>query len=105
MATNIQSQNGQDLLGQDGKTISEDDVLTILGPSEAAEFIPDNPQHQEEVYVFRCLYNAPIALDSSPYLKKLKVCEECGKIVSYSFSHCPRCGTPLHACIAEPSVK
>lgn len=105
MATNIKSQNGQDFLPhhtpslqQKDKKISEEDVLTILGPSEAAECVLDSPQHQEtgeEIYIFRCLYNAPISLDSSSDLKKLKLCEGCGKIVSYSFSNCPRCGMPL----------
>jgi predicted amidophosphoribosyltransferase len=34
-------------------------------------------------------------------LKKHKSCPGCGNLTSYSFSHCPRCGMPLSACLVE----
>ena len=34
---------------------------------------------------------------------KIKTCGTCGKNVSYSFSICPRCGTPLSTGIVKPS--
>lgn len=43
-----------------------------------------------------------IPLGSSYILKKTRLCPECGKLASPSFSICPRCGTPLPSRTIEP---
>ena len=70
------------------KPVHEDDHECVLDS-------PRYPDEGDTVYVFRRLYDSQISSGSSTILKKIKFCEECGNSASYSFSNCPRCGTPL----------
>ena len=80
------------------RPIHEDDPECVLDS-------PQHPEEGEEIYVFRQLYNSSTSLGSSGVLKKVKVCQQCGKLASYSFSECPRCGTTLSIDIVESVVK
>ncbi len=83
---------------------SEDDVLGILGPPPDLP-PPDEPEsadddhqyvHQEPQHARRAPEEeSGISLVGSSIHQRPKVCPECHMHTSFSFSICPRCGTPL----------
>ncbi len=80
---------------------SEDDVMGILGPAppmpgEAVESAAETNQyvHQEPRHV-QPAEESGIGLAGSSILRHAKVCPSCKASASFSFSICPRCGTPL----------
>jgi hypothetical protein len=102
--------------------VSDDDVLAMLGPPrrvkvEAEEeegggpaFPPRKPPAAEE-----SIHDAAANKSDSPasgisllgasVLRREKLCPHCGNLTSQSFTHCPRCGTPLPASTAVSGKK
>jgi len=74
------------------KPVPEDEQF----PFDFDEFVRQEPQHEHTGGE-----SGVIPSDSSCFLKKHKSCPGCGNLTSYSFSHCPRCGMPLSACLVE----
>ncbi|MDY0166908.1 MAG: hypothetical protein RBS80_10215 [Thermoguttaceae bacterium] len=80
---------------------SEDDVMGILGPAPVVP--PEEPEDSSdsEQYVHQeARHEQPaeesgIGLAGSSILRHARVCPSCEKPTSFSFSICPRCGTPL----------
>ncbi len=76
---------------QSSKSISEDEVLAILGPSKKADLsdLPsEEPEHKAE---------AP----SHALQRRKKVCPKCFFETSLSFGHCPRCGGLLEIALTD----
>ena len=84
------------------QAFSEDDVIGVLGrpasvppvepaQSEVAEFVHQEPQPVE----VQQDDESGIALYGSSIHQRPKVCPNCHKRTSFSFSICPSCGTPL----------
>jgi anti-sigma B factor antagonist len=85
--------------------VSEDDVLAMLDtPKPSAPLSKPSEEfvHQESRHD-----NLPgesgVSLQASSLLRRKKVCSGCGNITSYTFTNCPRCGTPLPEYTASPS--
>ena len=77
---------------QTSKSISDDDVLAILGPPKKVEMVPEQPEED------------PIAereLPKHTLQRHKKVCRACFFETSISFGHCPRCGGPLEIAMIE----
>ena len=85
------------------KTMSEDDILGLMGPPRAVPPIaPDAFAHAvaeasdaESVYDEPPASQSGINLLNSSILKRKKLCPHCGIFVSLAFNTCPRCGSPL----------
>jgi hypothetical protein len=60
--------------------VSDDDVLAIMSEPDEAKAAAEPEE---------------LKLSSSAIMRRKKVCPECAHEASYSFVHCPRCGTPL----------
>ncbi len=93
--------------------LSEDDVLSFLGPPPAMPpdtSEPAEPDHGAEVHQdprhSRSAEEAEsgIALFWSSKNQQPRVCPTCHKRVSFSFSICPSCGTPLGSIDQEPNA-
>ena len=85
------------------QSVSEDDVLAILGPPKppppplpppSEEFVHQEPRHDETKE------ESGISLLGSALLRRKKACPQCGDIISFAFTVCPRCGTRLSAATA-----
>ncbi len=77
--------------------ISDDEILGLLGRPRKVKAAPPPPPSDT---VLDSAPDAPqpesgISLAGSSILKKQKVCPQCANTTSISFTHCPRCGTPL----------
>ncbi len=87
--------------------ISDDEILGIMGPPPAAEpdkYPSDDDEyvHQEPRHVGAHEYSS-IKLLGPSFARRQKLCSNCCNLVSFSFSLCPRCGTPLSvAPVAQP---
>jgi hypothetical protein len=77
---------------QSGSSISEDDVLAILGPSKKAD-LSDLPSEEEPV--------PQEDLRSHALQRRRKVCPKCFYETSLAFGYCPRCGGPLEIALTE----
>jgi hypothetical protein len=91
--------------------ISEDDILDILGPAKKVPPHPA-PQEPEEESVHQDSQHTAadaesgIGLLGSSILRRQKRCPQCAGAVSFAFTICPRCGTPLtDASILPPTSK
>jgi hypothetical protein len=72
---------------QDETSVSDDDVLAIMS-------LPDDEPakpHDEPAK----------SLSGSGIMRKKKICPECSYEASFSFDHCPRCGSPLKLAMVE----
>jgi RNA polymerase subunit RPABC4/transcription elongation factor Spt4 len=86
-----------------GNGFSEDDVINVLGPPPPMPI--DEPETEDEDEEERYVFQDPehtwsegasgIGLAGSSILRHGKVCPACHAVTSFSFSICPRCGTPL----------
>ncbi len=90
---------------------SEDDVLSCLGPppamppdtSEPAEHDRDMEVHQDPRHARSAEEEeSGIALFWSSKNQRPRICPTCHKRVSFAFSVCPSCGTPLGSADQEP---
>ncbi len=84
-------------------SLSDEEILDIMGPPPAVTPLPDYADEDEstEVHVLPDAEKQPndegsgISLVGSSMLKRKKFCPECARIVSYSFKWCPGCGSLL----------
>ncbi len=75
--------------------ISDDEILDIMGnpsrpppePIDDGESVFDKPMSQHG--------DSGSGLLGSSKIQGRKLCPECGNLCSFSFSICPKCGTPL----------
>lgn len=83
----------------------EDEVLTIVGPPRKAPppDIPEDSIHDGASVLAgdEAKEESGVSLVGSSLLHRRKVCPQCRHIASFAFTVCPRCGTPLAACLAK----
>ena len=92
--------------------VSDDDVLAMLGPPRAVNVSTSSDEDGSAAFPPRkapaggeSIHDAAPGKPESPasgisllgasVLRREKLCPHCGNLTSYTFTHCPRCGTPL----------
>lgn len=71
---------------QDGPPISDDDVLAIMSSTEAGGGVVEDDEDDSAVRKHT---------GGSAIMRRKKICPDCSHEASFSFDHCPRCGSPL----------
>ena len=80
-------------------TVSEDDVLAILGasaqpaaaPAGPSEYVFEDPPHSARTD------GSGLSLLGSSMIRRKKICVHCGHLASFTFTLCPKCGAALGA--------